>query len=30
VRMIQVTAKASAFIAERGGHLTLYLKTLSG
>jgi len=28
--MIHVTAQAAAFIAERGGDLTLYSKTLSG
>lgn len=28
--MIHVTAKAAAHIAERGGDLTLYSKTLSG
>jgi len=28
--MIRVTSKAAAFIAERGGYLTLYSKTLSG
>jgi hypothetical protein len=27
--MIRVTAKAAAYIAERGGNLTLYSKTLS-
>jgi hypothetical protein len=28
--MIHVTAKAAAYIAARGGDLTLYSKTLSG
>jgi hypothetical protein len=28
--MIQVTSKAAAYIAEHGGNLTLYSKTLSG
>ena len=28
--MIHVTAKAAAYIAARGGDLTLYTKTLSG
>jgi hypothetical protein len=28
--MIRVTSKAAAYIAERGGNLTIYSKTLSG
>ena len=28
--MIRITSKAVAYIAERGGNLTLYSKTLSG
>ena len=28
--MIRVTSKAAAYIAEHGGTLTLYSKTLSG
>jgi hypothetical protein len=28
--MIHVTTRANKFIAERGGHVTLYAQTLSG
>jgi hypothetical protein len=28
--MIQVTPRAAAYIAARGGHLTLYARTLAG
>jgi hypothetical protein len=28
--MIRITSKAAAYIAERGGNLTLYSKTLPG
>jgi hypothetical protein len=28
--MIRITSKAAVYIAERGGNLTVYSKTLSG